>query len=136
MLVKNGRGIFLFEGDTITYRHESEAEYPRNVTIDDMPWDDLTKPFKLDYATEAPNAVITSLNGPKTVKLRKGDGKFMIEIDDSVYTWPSDRIVVASQHQADRTSITLRERPIQRPPTDFGMPAMTGFPSMDMNGMP
>ena len=69
----NGRGIFVFEGDTITYRHESEAEYPRNVTIDDMPWDDLTKPFKLDYATEAQKAVITSRNGPNTVKLRKSD---------------------------------------------------------------
>ena len=132
----NGRGVFLFDGDTITYRHESEAEYPRNVTIDDMPWDDLTKPFKLDYATEAPKAVITSRNGPNTVKLRKGDGKFWIEIDDSVYTWPSYRIVVASQHQADRKSITLRDLPIQRPPSDYGIPAMTGFPSLDMNGMP
>ena len=132
----NGRGIFLFEGDTITYRHESEAEYPRNVTIDDMPWDDLTKPFRLDYATEAPKAVITSRNGPNTVKLRKSDGKFEIEIDDSVYAWPNYRIVVASQHQADRKSITLRELPIQRPPTDFGMPEMAGFPGLDMNGMP
>ena len=132
----NGRGVFLFDGDTITYRHESEAEYPRHVTIDDMPWDDLTKPFKLDYATEAPKAVITSRNGPNTVKLRKGDGKFAIEIDDSVYTWPSYRIVVASQHQADRKSIALRDLPIRRPPTDFVMPAMTGFPSLDMNGMP
>jgi len=132
----NGRGVFLFDGDTITYRHESEAEYPKHVTIDDMPWDDLTKPFKLDYATEAPKAVITSRNGPNTVKLRKSDGKFMIEIDDSVYTWPSYRIVVASRHQADRKSITLRDLPIQRPPSDFGMPAMTGFPSMDMNGLP
>lgn len=132
----NGRGIFVFEGDTITYRHESEAEYPRNVTIDDMPWDDLTKPFKLDYATEAPNAVLMSLGGPRTVKLRKSDGKFMIEIDDSVYTWPNYRIVVASQHQADRKSIALRDLPIRRPPSDFGIPAMTGFPSLDMNGMP
>ena len=132
----NGRGIFLFDGDTITYRHESEAEYPRNVTIDDMPWEDLTKPFKLDYDTEAPKAVITSRNGPNTVKLRKSDGKFEIEIDDSVYFWPGYRIVVASRHQADRKSIALRELPIQRPPTDFGMPAMTGFPGLDMNGMP
>ena len=128
----NGRGIFVFEGDTITYRHESEAEYPRDVTIDDMPWDDLTKPFKLDYATEAPKAVITSLGGPRTVKLRKSEGYFAIEIDDSVYTWPSYRIVIATKKQAERKTRSLADMRIQRPPSDFGMSATMWFPGMEV----
>ncbi|MBR3505949.1 MAG: hypothetical protein IKO02_02750 [Lentisphaeria bacterium] len=132
----NGRGIFLFEGDTITYRHESDAEYPRNVTIDDMPWEDLTKPFKLDYATESGKAVIMSINGPNTVRLSNGEGRIELEIDDSVYTWPNYRIVIATKNQADRKTMALGDLPIRRPPSDYGMPAMTGFPSLDMNGMP
>ncbi len=132
----NGRGIFLFEGDTISYRHESEAEYPRNVTIDDMPWEDLTKPFKLDYATESGKAVITSINGPNTVRLSNDEGRVELEIDDSVYTWPNYRIVIATKNQADRKRIALNDQPIRRPPSDYGMPAMTGFPGLDMNGMP
>ena len=127
----NGPGVFVFEGDTITYRHESDAEYPREVTVDDMPWDDLTQPFKIDYEMDIPKAVITSSNGPRTFKVRKSDGQFRIEIDDSIYTWPNYVIVVATKKQVERKNTSLSDLRIQRPPSDFGAPAMMWFPGME-----
>ena len=127
----NGPGVFVFEGDTIAYLHESDAEYPREVTVDDMPWDDLTKPFKIDYEMDVPKAVITSSNGPRTFKVRKSDGQFRIEIDDSVYTWPNYVIVVATKKQVERKNTSLSDLRIQRPPSDYGAPAMMWFPGME-----
>ena len=127
----NGPGVFVFEGDTISYRHESDAEYPHEVTVDDMPWDDLTQPFKIDYEMDIPKALVVSSNGPRTFKARKDDGQFRIEVDDSVYTWPNYVFVVATQKQAERKSTSLSERRIQRPPSDYGAPAMMWFPGME-----
>ena len=127
----NGRGVFVLEGDTIAYLHESDAEYPREVTVDDMPWDDLTKPFRIDYEMDVPKAVITSSNGPRTFKARKSDGQFRIEIDDSIYTWPNYVIVVATKKQVERKNTSLSDLRIQRPPSDFGAPAMMWFPGME-----
>ena len=127
----NGRGVFVLEGDAISYLHESDAEYPREVTVDDMPWDDLTQPFKIDYEMDVPKAVITSSNGPRTFKVRKSDGQFRIEIDDSVYAWPNYVIVVATKKQVERKNTSLSDLRIQRPPSDFGAPAMMWFPGME-----
>ena len=44
----DGRGVFVFEGNTIRYKHETHLE-PVNVTVDGTPWDDLKTPFALGF---------------------------------------------------------------------------------------
>ena len=75
--------------------------------------------------------MITSSNGPRTFKVRKSDGQFRIEIDDSIYTWPNYVIVVATKKQVERKNTSLSDLRIQRPPSDFGAPAMMWFPGME-----
>ena len=135
----NGRGVFVFEGDTIRYRHESEADLPRDVTVDRRKWDDLSQPFKLGYTPDFANAVIRSKKGPNTTKMTVGENRIELVIDDSVYTWPEYDFVIAMKNQVEpapksnRTASTRRD-PMTFPTNDFVTPPVVGeFP---MGGFP
>ena len=80
----DGRGVFVFEGRTIQYRHESGNE-PANVTIDGTPWDDLKKPFALSFTPDFAKAVIEEQSRQLTtrhvnVSLIPGRDKFELAV--------------------------------------------------------
>ena len=136
----NGRGVFLFEGDAIRYRHESEADLPQDVTVNGKKWDDLAQPFQLGYTPEFSKAVIRSKQGPNTTKMTATSDKIKLVIDDSVYTWPEYDFVIATKKQVDRTSKSTkttsatRRDPVPFPTNDFVTPPVVGdFP---MGGFP
>lgn len=112
----DGRGVFVFEGNTIRYKHETHLE-PVNVTVDGTPWDDLKTPFALGFTPDFEKAVIVDKRGRETVKLTTGREKFELLIDDSkISSSARYQVVIAVKNQAahpahldtDPISLTLK----------------------------
>ena len=102
----DGRGAFVFEGNTIRYQHEQNLE-PVNVTVDGKPWPDLKKPFTLGFTPDFGKAVVIDKLGRGTVKLIPGGERFELLIDDSKITSSARyQVVIAAKNQ------------IARPPTE------------------
>ena len=65
-LVLNGkicRGEFIFEGNMIRFSKGDSDPLPTNITVDGKHWDDLTKPFELDYTPDFAKAGILEKDG-------------------------------------------------------------------------
>ena len=77
-----GRGRFVFEGDTIVYRHEDRWN-PTNVRINGKNWDDLEKPFKLEFTPDHEHAAILQQQGRSHVRLTLKPDTFELLIDDA-----------------------------------------------------
>ena len=112
----DGRGVFIFEGNTIRYKHEKQLE-PTNVTVDGAPWTDLSKAFKLDFTPDFEKAVVVDKLGRGTLKLTPGRERFELLIDDSKITSSARyQVVIAVRNQAahpphfdtDPISLTLK----------------------------
>lgn len=112
----DGRGVFIFEGNTIRYKHELQLE-PANVTVDGAPWTDLKTPFVLGFTPDFEKAVVVDKLGRDTVKLTCGREKFELMIDDSKITSSARyQVVIAVKNQAahpahfdtDPISLTLK----------------------------
>ena len=112
----DGRGVFIFEGNTIRYKHELQLE-PANVTVDGAPWTDLSKAFKLDFTPDFEKAVVVDKLGRGTLKLTPGRERFELLIDDSKITSSARyQVVIAVKNQAahpahfdtDPISLTLK----------------------------
>ena len=96
----DGLGVFVFEENTIRYRHEQHLE-PVNVTVDGKPWPDLKKLFTLGFTPDFEKAVVIDKLGRGTVKLTPDRAKFELLIDDSKITSSARyQVVIAAKNQA------------------------------------
>ena len=66
--VFNGHGAFIFEGNTIQYKHRG-GKQPYNVSINGRGWARPTEPFKLDFQIETEHPEIIQTDGTNPVKL-------------------------------------------------------------------
>lgn len=80
--VIDGRGVFVFHGNTVEYRHEAH-EQPTGISINGKSWDDLTKPFELGFVPDFGKAVIVEKQGRNRVELTPGKESFSLLIDDT-----------------------------------------------------
>ncbi len=79
-----GRGAFVFEGNTITYRKE-EGQYPDSVKINGRRWTRMeSRNFELPFQIETAHPEMVKNEGENPVKLTKiSDRKFEVFFDDS-----------------------------------------------------
>jgi len=95
----DGRGSFLFDGNTVQYRH-SAYDPPFNVTVNGAPWDDLKKPLKLGFTVGDLLPEIQQSIARNPVSLgRRGKSRFELQVND--FDLSSARY---------RVQIVLRER--------------------------
>ena len=82
--VIRGRGAFVFEGNTISYRKE-EGQYPDSVKINGRRWTRLeSKPFELPFQIETAHPEMVKTEGENPVELTKvNDKKFEVVFEDS-----------------------------------------------------
>ena len=80
--VIDGSGTFTFIGNRITYRH-STFDPPEKVTVNGKAWEDLKKPFELDFTPDYDTMKVTEMTGRDYVSLRILDGRLELYIDDS-----------------------------------------------------
>ena len=77
-----GSGTFIFEGNTIQYRHE-DGKKPDMVTINGRRWTYLTEPFELPFEIETAHPEMTEDEGESPVKLTQiNDRKFEVYFND------------------------------------------------------
>ena len=77
----DGRGYFIFKDNTIMYRHVRE-QYPAGVRINGKNWDDLKKPFVLDFTPDHDRAAILEKEARSIVSLTLKPNTFELLIDD------------------------------------------------------
>ena len=87
--VFNGHGAFIFEGNTIRYKHRG-GKQPYNVNINGRGWASLTEPFKLDFQIETEHPEIIQTDGTNPVKLTQIDDKrFELFFSDPEHSSPT-----------------------------------------------
>lgn len=76
------RGDFLFEGNTI--RFSNGDPLPEDVTVNGKYWDDLTKPFELDYTPDFAKAGILQRDtrAPRAYYVNVSDKDFTLRINE------------------------------------------------------
>jgi len=79
----DGRGRFVFEGDTVVYRHEKGKD-PTGTRINGRNWNDLTKPFELGFTPDYDSTVILEEEGRNRVLLMLKPDAFELLIDGDV----------------------------------------------------
>ncbi len=145
--VFDGRGVFVFEKDTIRYRNES-SEYPKDVTINGLSWDDLEKPFGLGFTPDFDKATLLEKRGRDPVRLTRGAEKFELLIDDYEPDSSKYMVRIGAKNQVPHDDIPLEllvSVQDETPPADdsarngtsntgsaFGLPG----PGMNRNGAP
>ena len=79
-----GRGAFVFEGNTISYRKE-EGQYPDSVKINGRRWTRMeSRNFELPFQVETAHPEMVKTEGEKPVELTKiDDKKFEVVFEDS-----------------------------------------------------
>ena len=78
----DGRGVFLFEGNMVVYRHERD-QLPTGVRINGKNWNDLTKPFELGFTPDYEHAAILEKEVRNLVSLTLKPDAFELLIDDN-----------------------------------------------------
>ncbi|MBQ7731352.1 MAG: serpin family protein [Lentisphaeria bacterium] len=75
------KSVFFFSGNTIVYQHE-DGKFPAGVTINGMPWDDLTKTFVMENDVDFSSVALSEKLGRGNVSLlRNKDGRGAVTID-------------------------------------------------------
>lgn len=73
-------GIFIFEGNTIRFSNMMVYRPPEDVTIDGKPWQDITKPFELDYTPDFARAGILEQSDKRVFYLDAAQKQFSLRI--------------------------------------------------------
>ena len=75
-------GEFLFKGNTIQFSNGDPL--PEDVTVDGKYWDDLTKPFELDYTPDFAKAGILQRDtrAPRAYYVNVSDKDFILRINE------------------------------------------------------
>ena len=106
----DGRGVFTFEGNKVTYRHWL-YDRPTQVSINGVPWNDLNVPFVLDFTPDFEKAVIIDKIGRDQVELTPGKTKFELMINDESPSVFRYQVVIAAKDQTSHSKY-LRNDPI------------------------
>ena len=77
-------GTFVFEENTIRYINTTLSPRPKDITIDGKPWEDLSKPFELDYTPDFAKAGILEKSGTKFYFVDATQKQFSLRIDNSI----------------------------------------------------
>jgi len=80
--VFDGEGQFIFRGDRVVYRHTS-FDRPEKVTINGQPWNDLKKPFELDFIPDYSTTHVAEMNGRNDIRLDYFRNRMELYIFDS-----------------------------------------------------
>jgi len=95
----DGKGTFVFEGNTIRYRHDL-YDPPKDMTVNGKPWDDLSKPFELGFQIGTAYPDIMELKARNPVKLNPINGqRFELLFNDTDSSSAVYRVTVASRKQ-------------------------------------
>ena len=110
--VIRGRGAFVFEGNTISYRHE-KGDYPNSVKINGRRWTHPeTKNFELPFQIETAHPELVQSEGGNLVELTKiDDRKFEVIFDDSERP---------SRTHSPVYTVTIRPGNAPKPRIEFG----------------
>ncbi len=110
--VIRGRGAFVFEGNTISYRHE-KGGYPDSVKINGRRWTHPeTKNFELPFQIETAHPELVQSEGGNLVELTKiDDRKFEVIFDDSERP---------SRTHSPVYTVTIRPGNAPKPRIEFG----------------
>lgn len=74
-------GIFVFTGKSIKFYSPSNSEnWPENITVDGKPWNDLRKPFKLDYTPDFGKAGILEKDGLRKFEVDVTEKRFSLSL--------------------------------------------------------
>jgi len=80
--VVEGKGTFVFEGNTIRYLHET-GRMPYFVNVNERSWTFMEKPFELPFEIETACFEIVKSDGDCPAKLtRIGDKAFEVSFED------------------------------------------------------
>ena len=97
---------FVFEGNEVRYLQNS-VKVPTEVTIDGKPWDDLSKPFKLDASPlRMAHPDILEIKGPYTALLRHVNDRRLevtIEVGTSQDGDPIRLILASRKNPPEKT---------------------------------
>jgi hypothetical protein len=80
--VFDGEGQFIFRGDRVVYRHTS-FDRPEKVTINGRTWNDLKKPFELDFIPDYSTTHVAEMNGRNDIRLDYFRNRMELYIFDS-----------------------------------------------------
>ena len=110
--VIRGRGAFVFEGNTISYRRET-GDYPDSVKINGRRWTHPeTKNFELPFQIETAHPELVQSEGGNLVELTKiDDRKFEVIFDDSERP---------SRTHSPVYTVTIRPGNAPKPRIEFG----------------
>lgn len=98
----DGKGTFIFEGDTIRYRHELH-DRPTAVSVNGKPWDDLDKPFELDFRIGTERPGIMELKARNPVKLNRiNEQRFELVFNDTDSSSAFYHVTVATRKQKNK----------------------------------
>ena len=78
----DGAGTFTFIGNRITYRH-STFDPPEKVTVNGKAWEDLKKPFELDFIPDYDTMKVTEMTGRNFISMQTLDGRLELYINDT-----------------------------------------------------
>lgn len=78
----DGQGTFVFQNNQISYLH-SMFDYPRNVTINGEPWEDLNEPFELGFVPDYSSTTVLKKIGRNIIEMTPSRDKVELYIYDS-----------------------------------------------------
>ena len=84
--VFDGEGQFIFRGDRVVYRHTA-FDRPEKVTINGQPWNDLKKPFELDFIPDYSTTNVAEMNGRNDIRL----DYFRNRVELYIFDWEPSR---------------------------------------------
>ena len=103
----DGRGTFVFEGNTITYRHESGGK-PADLKVNGRPWEDLSRPFRIAITPDFAKAAIVEQEGRGSVELTNAPDRFILLIDDAEASSAPYKIWIAAKNPVPRRQVLIR----------------------------
>lgn len=76
-------GMFIFEGKTIRFSNMIFYDLPEEITIDGKPWEDIRKPFELDYTPDFAKVGILERDGGRTFFVDPTEKRFTLRIENT-----------------------------------------------------
>ena len=91
--VFDGSGTFTFSGNQIVYRH-STYDPPEKLTVNGRAWDNLNKPFELDFTPDYATTNVAEMIGRDIIGIKYSQDKMELEINDTEMSRDNYRVSV------------------------------------------
>ena len=91
--VFDGAGTFTFSGNRIVYKH-STYDPPDKLTVNGKAWDNLNKPFELDFIPDYSTTNVAEMNGRDIIGIKYSQDKMELEINDAEMSRDNYRVSV------------------------------------------